>query len=142
MQLAVTLRNGKRIALIISAVIAVVVVGVALVVALLLLVTRDTRQDIDLADFTHASDEVPALSGYARDTEELCDNVPGCIQGFRAEHAAYRKFASKEEAAAYASSTADSYLSRWIVIQYTDSSLSDTDRLVIQELIDSTATSE
>lgn len=117
-------------------------IGATLSLGAVALVTRDTRQDIDLAEFAHAGTALPALDGYERDTDNLCRGVPGCVQGFRATHATYRKFASVEDAADYASSSPDSHLSNWIVIEYTDGPLTEVDRKQIEEMVDSAAISE
>lgn len=138
MQLAVSLIRPRRLALTVGA----VAVSVVVVVLACFALTRDVRQDINLADFAHARSEVRALDGYEEATDELCAHIAGCIQGFRATHAAFRKFDSTEDAATFARSTPGAYLSNWIVIQYTDGVLTTGQREQVQEMFDSTGTSD
>lgn len=132
----------RRVALIASGIIAALAISATLAVALFVIVTRDTRQDINLADYAYARFDDPALYGYADATDDLCHNVDGCIQGYRADHATYRKFTTPDAAAAFASSSPDTYQSNWIVIEYTDDYLTRADRDSIQNRIDTTATSD
>ncbi|KTS87771.1 hypothetical protein NS183_10230 [Microbacterium testaceum] len=131
----------RRVALIISGVISVVAISAALAVTIFMLVTRDTRQDIDLSSLAHASADDPALHGYASATDELCHDVDGCIEGYRADHATYRKFATRDDAMAFASTSPDTYQSNWIVIEYTDDHLTTADRDSVQKYIDTLNTS-
>lgn len=141
-QLAVTRLAPRRVALIATAIIVAVAIAATIVAISVVLLTRDTRQDINLADFGGACSDVRALNGYTQATEDLCREVEGCVQGFRASHAAYRKFASTEDAAAFAASAPDTYRSNWIVIEYTDDELTPADRHEVQEYFDTIATSE
>jgi hypothetical protein len=140
-QLAVTRLAPRRVALIATAILLAVGIGATIVAITVVLLTRDTRQDINLVDFGGARADVRALNGYTQATEDLCRAVEGCVQGFGASHAAYRKFASTEDAAAFAASAPDTYRSNWIVIQYTDDELTPADRNEIQEYFDTIATS-
>lgn len=132
----------RRVALIVIGVILAVTVAAGLAVTLIMLVTRDTRQDINLAEFAHTGVDVPALHGYRNATDELCSDVDGCVQGYSADHAAYRKFATTDAAEAFASSSPNTYRSNWIVIEYTDNQLPEIYREDVQSYIDSIATSD
>ncbi len=132
----------RRVALIACGVIAAVAISAMLVVGLFMIVTRDTRQDINLADLNSGSYDDPALRGYANATDELCRTVDGCIQGYRADDATYRKFTTRDAAAVFASSSPDTYQSNWIVIEYTNDNLAKADRDSIQKYIDTLNTSD
>ncbi|MBD8206804.1 hypothetical protein IFU08_06535 [Microbacterium sp. CFBP 8790] len=128
--------------LIVSGAIAAAAISAMLAIALFVILTRDTRQDIDLGSFDYASVDDPALHGYTDATEELCRDVDGCIQGYRADHARYRKFTTTDAGAAFATSAADTYRSNWIVIEYTDDHLTEADRDSIEGYIDTLNTSD
>ncbi|WP_207301766.1 hypothetical protein [Microbacterium sp. CFBP 8794] len=141
-QLVVTRTMTRRVVLIVSGAIAAAAISAMLAIALFVILTRDTRQDIDLGSFDYASVDDPALHGYTEATEELCRDVDGCIQGYRADHAKYRKFTTTDAGAAFATSAADTYRSNWIVIEYTDDHLTEADRDSIERYIDTLNTSD
>ncbi|MDQ1176423.1 hypothetical protein AB6V29_13615 [Microbacterium sp. 20-116] len=142
MQLAVNRVRSQRAALIATGVTAGVAITAMLAVLLVMMATRDTRQDINLGDFAHSSSQFRALNGYEEATEKLCRDVAGCVQGYSATYASYRKFSSIDDAVAFAATSSGSYRSNWIVIEYVGHSLSEGDRADVQEYFDSTATSE
>jgi len=124
---------------------AVVLVLVGTVWAVAAFVTRDTRQDIDLAEFTNEHRDgyiFEALEGVHDETHRLCADIDGCIQGYSGDRADFRKFATREAASDFAATTPETYLSNWIVIEYTDASLDDADRSRAEAYVDSLAVSD
>lgn len=123
-------------------------VGVALVVVLAAqLLFRDSRQDLTLAyvaEAATASDGYAseALNGLHESTAELCAGKSGCIEGYRSDQVQLVRFDSKEAAANFASSAADSHLSDWIVIIYTGGNVSAEGRTEVETFIDSMWKSE
>ncbi|MGO2518733.1 hypothetical protein [Microbacterium sp.] len=119
--------------------------GVALlifiVVAVVTLVSRDTRQDINLADLTHSGTEIVALEGMREDTTRLCADKSGCVQAYSADHAEILKFSTRADAHGFAESAPDAYQSNWIVVSFTDDSLTSSERREVQNYLDSLATS-
>lgn len=109
---------------------------------------RDSRQDLSLSYFDpderDASDavHVTAFDGLRDETPRLCAGVEGCIEGYGATHTTFYRFATKEQAASFASSREDAYQSDWIVIDYDGTSLSPADRSLVEEVIDGTWTSD
>ncbi|WP_448710288.1 hypothetical protein [Microbacterium profundi] len=126
----------------ITASLAGAVLLIFLVVAVVTLVSRDTRQDIDLADLTHSGTEVVALEGMREDTGKLCADKSGCVQAYSADHAEIFKFSSREDAHEFAESAPGAYQSNWIVISFTDDSLNGSERREVQHYVDSLATSD
>jgi hypothetical protein len=120
---------------------AAMVIVVVWCVVIVSLVTRDTRQDIDLADLSHGAPGTSAMDGWADHTAALCKGVTGCVQGFTSDHTAFRKFDTREDAHAFAKTKTNTYQSNWIVIQYTDPHLTATDRRDVQDYINGLATS-
>lgn len=122
------------------------VLGLALVVgtifAVVTLLTRDTRQDINLADLARGETEIVALQGARDATAELCAENPGCEQGYQTDHVELFKFSSREDAEDFTDGSSEAYQSNWIVINYAGSDLSRNEREEVQEYIDSLATSE
>lgn len=140
MQLAgLTLRRAIWISL---GVVLLLALGWATTAAIIEL-TKDPRQTISLSEITNPQDNpIAALDGMHQDTAALCAGIEGCIQGYQADHAALRRFRSLESAQRFAKSATDTYQSDWIVIQYTDSTLTPAQRQEIQVYLDGLATSD
>lgn len=111
------------------------------------LVTRDSRENLTIASIAESAKQTDgyaseALDGLEEDTATLCRNVSGCVEGYASPSVELLRFDSKEGAAEFASQNADSYQSDWIVIVYTDGSLSGGGRQEVEDLIDSMWKSE
>lgn len=135
-------KRSRRLGWVIAASLAGVALLIVLVVAVVTLVSRDTRQDIDLADLTHSGTEVVALEGMREDTTRLCADKSGCVQAYSADHAEIFKFSTRADAHSFAESTPGAYQSNWIVVSLTDNSLTSSERREVQNYLDSLATSD
>lgn len=122
----------------------VVVVAVAAWITVIVVsnVTVNPRQTISLSEiYGHNDHQYAAFNGMHEDTAALCASAPGCIQGYAADHAAFRRFSSLDAAREFAHKASDAYQSDWIVIEYTDSTLSAAQRDEIQGYLNGLATS-
>lgn len=136
------LRRSRRVGWVVAASLAGVALLIFSVVVVVTLVSRDTRQDISLADLTDSGTEVAALQGMIEETNRLCAEKSGCVQAYSADHAEIFKFSSRADAHAFAESVHDAYESNWIVISFTDDSLTGNERREVQHYLDSLATSD
>lgn len=141
MQLAVRM-NRKRAAIGFAVTLTGIAIIVAFVLAIAALSSRDTRQDIDLADFSHLRDDVPAFEGFKEATAAACLNLAGCTQGYVAQHAVFRKFATQDAAATFAAGSTARYRSNWVVVEFTDEALGPAARKEVEEILNSVATSD
>lgn len=135
-------KRSRRIGWIVGGSVLGLTLVVVTILAVVTLLTRDTRQDINLADFARGETEIVALEGARDATAELCAENPGCEQGYRTDHVELFKFSSREDAKDFTDRSSEAYQSNWIVIDYADSDLSRSEREEVQEYIDSLATSE
>lgn len=121
-------------------VVACALAAAGLVVGVLALLTRDTRQDIRLSELGGTS--MTAMRGIHENTAEVCAHVPGCVEGASSDHVDLRRFDSLETAEAYAHAVADAHQSQWLVIEYTDAALSAADRDDLRLYVDGLAHSD
>lgn len=141
MQLAVRMKSKRAV---IGSAVALAAIATILTVGLVIisLSSRDTRQDIDLADFSHLRDDVSAFEGFREATVAACLDVAGCTQGYVAQHAVFRKFATQDAAATFAAGSTARYRSHWVVVEFTDEALSTAARREAEDIVDSVATSD
>jgi hypothetical protein len=134
----------RRIAVLtgISAIVAVILV--ALIVSF---VTRDTRRDLTLAEVVKSAarseGDVSGILGDLRDrTEELCAQLPGCIEGYHSPELDLLRFSSKDDAEAFAAAKVERHRSGWIVIEYDGDEVPIEQRNQAEAFIDGLWTSE
>ncbi|MGO1506921.1 hypothetical protein [Microbacterium esteraromaticum] len=135
-------KRSRRLGWAIAASLAGTALLIFLIVAVVTLVSRDTRQDINLADLARSGTEVVAIEGMREDTSQLCVGKSGCVQAYSADHAEIFKFSSREDAYEFAERSPSAYQSNWIVISFADESLTGSERQAVQHYLDSLATSD
>ncbi|NLC98281.1 MAG: hypothetical protein GX678_04305 [Actinomycetales bacterium] len=114
-------------------------------------VTHDSfRRDIPLSLYVPRAHDVergtysaPVLVGLSEKTDEIC-SVNECNQAFEGNRVKLMRFDSKAKASKFARSLDGStaYRSGWIVVQFTDPTVSREERFRLAFLLDSTWTSE
>jgi len=136
--LSKTLRN----ALIVlgAAGVAVLLAGL---VAVITLVARDPRQDLEIAYFADSAEPPDAFDGFAKRTEAACGGRDECIEGYMSEQLTVTRYTTTDAAEdAATNSRFDTYRSDWIVVEYTDASIDPTTRLYLEQDLDGTWKSE
>lgn len=99
----------------------------------------DPQRHIDVLAWAQAgeADGRELLAGARDTTVRDCGTTPGCAQAVTTTHVTMSKFDTREAAqAARADLGPDSYLSNWILIDYTDSATSEHQKLLLQEELD------
>lgn len=107
-----------------------------LILGLSWLAGYDSRKDLDLKWVGQTDPPIAALDDLHDDTDLLCEGVPGCIQGYRGDHVNLLRFDSQERAAQFAGARSDAQMSNWIVIEYTDDTVSPSARQDLQLYLD------
>lgn len=98
---------------------------------------RDSRQDMSLDALTHFDG-----TGYSFVFDDLrsepCDDVPECVESASGTYADLFKFEDQEAAEQFVANHPDAHQSDWMVIVFTDESLSSRERDGAFDLLDDT----
>lgn len=132
--------TGHRVAILLAAAVLVA----ALVFGAWWVFVRDGREDLTLEAFTgfDGTGHSFVFNDLIESDETVCDEVPNCVESMEGPHVDLYRFSDKETAERFAATVEDAHRSDWIVMVFTDSSLTSLQRQGAIELLDSMWNSE
>lgn len=123
-----------------SVAVAILIAGL---VAVITLVARNPRQDLEIAYFADSAEPPDAFDGIVRNTEAACAGREACIEGYVSSQLTVTRYTTTDAAQdAATNSPFDTYRSDWIVVEYTEHEIDPTGRLHLEQLLDGTWQSE
>lgn len=121
---------------------AVSAVAVLCLMAVSWLFLRDSRVDLQPEYFVGGEDQgsgIALLAGAEDVTATTCEAEFACVSAWGSDQMVLMKFASKDDAAAAARSLGSAaYRSDWLVANFIDESVSETERRHAAEVLDGT----
>ncbi|QOD94120.1 MULTISPECIES: hypothetical protein [Microcella] len=113
------------------------------VAAVVLSGCSDPRSTIDAGHVidTYAQANIP-VSGIRDDSASLCANPAPCVQVVRTDQLTVWRFATREDAATYATEADDAHVSDFIVLEFASSGLTPAQRRDAASMVDSMHTSD
>jgi len=119
-----------------SVVVAILIAGLFAVITL---VARNPRQDLEIAYFADSAQPPDAFNGIVRDTEAACAGREACIEGYVSAQLTVTRYKTTDAAQdAATDSPFDTYRSDWILVEYMNHGIGATGRLYLEQLLDGT----